>query len=169
MVENWTLEDKRGYALEYFKLHAGQRMALFNYFVLISALLTAGLAATLRRDCDCPIFGLFLSLGIIVISFVFWKLNQRVAYFIKHAESALKTLERSSLSEDTNGQELSLSCSEEMKTKKVKENTYRWNPFSWHMSYSECFSIVYVLFAVVGLIGAVVTIQKMVIEGTYAG
>ncbi|GAI69928.1 unnamed protein product, partial [marine sediment metagenome] len=38
MTENWTLRDHREYAWNYFELHARQRMAVFNYFVIIAAL-----------------------------------------------------------------------------------------------------------------------------------
>ncbi len=158
MTEGWTLRDKREYAWEYFKLHAGQRMALFNFFVVISAILTAGLAATLKKECDCQVFGFFLSVGMMLISFVFWKLDQRVAYLIKHAEAALKAIE-DSLKEDPNGQQVSLFFSEEIKTKELKESRY-WNPCSWYMTYPKCFGVVYLVFALIGLIGCLATILR---------
>jgi hypothetical protein len=116
------------------------------------------LAATLKRECDCPVFRFFLSVGMMVISFVFWKLDQRVAYLIKHAEAALKVIE-CSLKEDPNGQHLSLFFSEETKTRELKESTC-WKPWSWHMKYSKCFGVVYVVFAVIGLIGVVAAILR---------
>jgi len=121
MTEAWTLKNKREYAWEYFKLHAAQRMAVFNFFVVISAILTAGLAATLKKDSDGQVFGFFLSVGMMLISFVFWKLDHRVGYLIKHAERALKVME-CSLKEDPNGQYVSLFSSEETETKGLKES-----------------------------------------------
>jgi hypothetical protein len=155
MTETWTSIEKREYAWQYFKVHADQRMSLFNFFVVISALLTAALSTTWKKDCAHPMYGLFLSFGIVVISFVFWKLNQRVAYFIKHAEAALKDIENLSLKD---GDLARLFCLEETKTKTVKEKT-NWKIWTWHMTYSECFGVVYVVFAVIGLIGMVVAIR----------
>ena len=154
MTEAWTSIEKREYAWQYFKAHADQRMSLFNFFVVISALLTAALATTWKKDCDYPIYGLFLSCGMIVISFVFWKLNQRVAYFIKHAESALKNIENSSLKDEDLTR---LFCLEETKTKIVRGKV-NWKLWTWHMTYSECFGVVYVVFAVIGFIGMIIAI-----------
>ena len=50
MDEKWTLREQREYAWNYFELHAKQRMSLFNYFVLIAALLTAGLAGSFSKN-----------------------------------------------------------------------------------------------------------------------
>jgi hypothetical protein len=156
MAENWTLAEKREYAWQYFKIHAEQRMSLFNFFVVISALLTAALSATWKKDCEYPIFGFFLSGVMMVISFVFWKLNQRVAYFIKHAEAALMDIENVSLKSEDLTRLFGL---EREKTKKVKEKA-SWKLWSCHMTYAECFGVVYVVFAVIGLMGMVIAILR---------
>ncbi len=76
-----------------FSLHAGQRLQLFNFFIVLSGSLTAALAACIQKD------GLFLAVGIAlgaflaVLSIVFWKLDQRTAFLVKHAEDGIMELE----------------------------------------------------------------------------
>ena len=72
-----------------FDLHAHQRMSLFNYFLIASGSVAAGLAASLQRSGLFQILGTGLGALLILISFVFWKLDQRTAFLVKHAEEAL--------------------------------------------------------------------------------
>jgi hypothetical protein len=91
--ESPSAKDMLEHAWRYFSLHAGQRLVLFNFFLVVSASLAAGLTACLQRG------GLFLVLGIALggllalLSFVFWKLDRRTVFLIKHAEEALVELE----------------------------------------------------------------------------
>ncbi len=157
------LKDHREYAWNYFQLHANQRMATFNFFVIIAALLTAGLAGTFNKDYEYQFIGVVLGLGMAVIAFVFWKLDQRVRYLIKHDESALKEIEKQSVivtNQDVN-QNLSLFSSEEEKTADIRLH-HRWLPCRWHMSYSECFGSVYFVFGILGALGAIASIIRWV-------
>ena len=166
MTESWTLRDQREYAWNYFELHARQRMSVFNYFVIIAALLTAGLAGSLSKDDGYHLISFVLSLSLIVISFVFWKLDQRVRYFIKHAEKALKILEKHWTDEDTNiDGNLALFSAEEESTGELRKqlrNKYRFQPWRWHMSYYKCFCFVYFVFGVIGVLGMIMSIVGFV-------
>ena len=71
MSDDWPLKEKREYAWNYFQLHARQRMAAFNFFVVISALLTAGLARSLENDYENPFIGIVLGFGLMAITFLF--------------------------------------------------------------------------------------------------
>jgi hypothetical protein len=83
----------------YFQLHATQRMSVFNFFLVLSSLAVAGLAASLSRSGPPPLAGVVLGGFLALVSFVFWKLDQRTALLVKHAESALSELEASYLEE----------------------------------------------------------------------
>lgn len=83
------------HAWRYFELHANQRISIFNYFVVISGAVSAGIAATWQGSQHFSIVGIVLGLLLSVVSFVFWKLDQRVSFLIKHAESALAEVEQS--------------------------------------------------------------------------
>jgi hypothetical protein len=52
-----VLDKERDYAWSYFQLHANQRMASFNFFVVIAALLTTGLARTFDKDFQFHFLG----------------------------------------------------------------------------------------------------------------
>jgi hypothetical protein len=51
MSSNASLKEQRDYVWAYFQLHANQRISSFNFFV-IAALLTTGLAGTVKSDFD---------------------------------------------------------------------------------------------------------------------
>lgn len=165
MNDNWTLKDTMEYVWKYFELHAKQRMAVFNYFVLIAALLTAGIAGSLGRVISFPLLTFALGLSLILTSFVFWKLDQRVRYLLKHAERTLKDLEEHLKSEETNtGVRLALFLDEEESTRKEqkqlkKEHTCKF--WRWHLTYYQCFCIVYIVFGLIGILAALYALINM--------
>jgi len=77
----------------YFELHANQRMYIFNFFLVLSGLVAAGLAASFEGKGPLLLIGVVLGLLLALVSFVFWKLDQRVSFLIKNAEIALVELE----------------------------------------------------------------------------
>ncbi len=130
-------------------------MASFNFFVVIAALLTTGLVGTLKSDFQLHVVGAPLGVGLAVIAFVFWKMDQRVQYLIKHAETALKEIE-ANWPTDGGGPSISLFRSEEEKTDSARK-AGPW-PLHWHLSYANCFGAVYLVFGLLGLGGAVAAI-----------
>lgn len=164
MSNSLELKDQMEYAWNYFKLHAGQRMSLFNFFVVMSALLTGGLVRSLNNDFEYPFIGLVLGLGLIVVSFIFWKLDQRVRYLIKLAETALKKIESCLLAEEeSKDNPLALFSAEENKTEKLQKGT-SWKFWKLHMHYSKCFELVYIAFAAIGFIGMILAIWRLIVH-----
>lgn len=53
-MERLSARDTLEHAWRYFALHAGQRMSLFNYFVLCFAFVSAGLAGCIRAEFSKP-------------------------------------------------------------------------------------------------------------------
>jgi hypothetical protein len=156
-----TLKEQRDYVWSYFQLHAAQRMSTFNFFIVISALLTTGLAGTFVKDFQWDLVGAALSFGLMIVSFVFWKLDQRVRFLIKHAESALKEIEEKWKDEIIReGVFLAnLFSEEEVKTDRERERKdYRF--WSWHLSYADCFEIVYCIFGMIGILGVLGSLLK---------
>lgn len=160
MSSNASLKEQRDYAWSYFQLHANQRISSFNFFVVIAALLTTGLAGTLKSDFEHHYVGVALALSLMVISFIFWKMDQRVRYLIKHAEEALKVIEEKWMSqEDFIGPALALFRTEEEKTKSIR-GLGSWNPSRLHLSYANCFGAVYLVFGVLGVVGGIAAVIK---------
>jgi hypothetical protein len=161
MNSSQNLKDHREYAWNYFQLHAQQRMRSFNFFVVIAAILTAGLAQLFKKDIEFHFLGVVLGLCIMVMSIVFWKLDERVRFLIKHAEDVLKELERELLS-DTEYQyreEIMLFLTEEKKTSQTNTSpdAHIWNRL---LSYSYCFGCVYLAFYTLGLVAVITFFWK---------
>ena len=88
------------HAWKYFELHAGQRMALFDFFLLFAGFVAAGATALLALNQ--PMRNVATALGgfLSVLSFVFWKLDQRVCFLMKEAELTIARAEEASFEAD---------------------------------------------------------------------
>lgn len=131
------IERSMEHAWKYFELHAQQRMTVFNFFLAIAGLVAAGIGVGLQQggkfSALVSLLGCFLSL----VAFIFWKLDQRVSFMIKHAEATLCYLEGVGLSS-----EVSIFTKE-------KNNAAGFGSGSvW--TYGKCFRL---SFLAVGLIG----------------
>lgn len=81
------------HAWRYFELHAQQRITVFNFFLAISGLVSAGVGVCLQQGTNFSLLASLLGVFLILVSFIFWKLDQRVSEMIKLAESAICQLE----------------------------------------------------------------------------
>ncbi len=86
-------ERSRDHAWRYFEIHAGQRMSMFNFFIVLAGFALAGIGATLQASQALSVIGIALGILLSLLSFVFWKLDQRAAFLVKHSETALKEIE----------------------------------------------------------------------------
>jgi len=130
--------------------------------VILCQILTAGLAGVFKKESECHIVGIVLGVSLTLISFIFWKLDQRVRYLVKHAETALKELEKKWT--DSNKDTLpaiALFCVEEKITSEIRE-PYGIFPWKWHLSYANCFSAVYIIFGSIGLLSFIGSVVKWI-------
>ena len=139
----------REHAWRYFELHAGQRLTLFNYFLVVSGAIAAGLAATLQGTQRFAAVGVVLGLLLVLVSFIFWKLDQRSSFLVKHAESALAKTEQA-FSET----EARLFAREPHATCEAAKKAAWW---SRHWSYGDAFRFVFIAMAIFGVVGSVVS------------
>jgi hypothetical protein len=148
MTERWTLRDHRDYAWDYFKVHAQQRMSLFNFFVVFSSLATTCLVATFQEKSRTHMIGIGIGILLVAISLIFWRLDNRVRFLIRHAEEALKWIEATYTLEDCQDKThilRLLTCEEQLTTKDERP------------TYSDCFRTTFLAFAVVGSVGAILS------------
>lgn len=82
------------HAWRYFQLHAQQRMTVFNFYLIITGLIAAGLGACVVQGGKLVVIGGGLGLFLSFITFIFWKLDQRVSIMIKKSEDAIVSLEK---------------------------------------------------------------------------
>ena len=136
----------------YFELHANQRMTVFNFFLVLSGAIAAGLAATIQGSARLAMLGVALGALLALVAFVFWKLDQRVSFLIKHAEAALADVERA-LPE----QSAQLFLSEPNKTEHVVA-TGNWWTRQW--TYSRAFRLVFWIMGLAGVAGAALSVLK---------
>ena len=137
----------REHAWKYFELHAHQRIAVFNFFLVVSGALTAGMAATLQGSARFSGLGVALGILLALVSFLFWKLDQRVAFLVKHAEAGLTLIESY-----FPVSEAQLFLQEPRKTTEAQQHSSVWTR-QW--SYGRVFRFLFASMAAVGVCGSV--------------
>jgi hypothetical protein len=136
----------REHAWRYFELHANQRISIFNYFLVVSGAIAAGLATTLQGTPRFASLGIVLGGLLVLVSFVFWKLDQRSSFLIKQAEMALTETESAFPVESS-----CLFMFEPRNTKATSASMSWWHR-PW--TFGKAFRIVFIVMAVFGISGA---------------
>jgi hypothetical protein len=136
-------KDELEHAWRYFSLHAGQRMSMLHYFMILFGLAAAGLAGCLQAGGALRFVGVGLGLTLTVISYIFYKLDERTSFLVKHGETAIKTLESSIA-----GNRALVFVSEPELTKNAKSMRGYW-------TYGKAFRWIFGVSGLVGLTGAV--------------
>lgn len=133
------------HAWRYFALHSEQRTTVFNFFAAAAGLTLTGLAYVLGTKNTPAQFGLAAGIAAVILSLVFWKLDQRVAQLTKCAEQVIVQLEGVALPESH--RVFSLADA-------LPVNQSRF-PFRGTWSYGRSFRILFAGVAALGLSGAV--------------
>jgi hypothetical protein len=148
-----SITDKEilDHAWKYFTIHAQQRLLLFNVFMVSSGAIVAGLAACFQKSGLFTVLGAVLG-GILTLnSFVFWKLDQRSAFLVKHAEDALIEFENTFPNPTTR-----LVYREPLKTASREQGFFATRMWT----YGSVFRFVFVTMAIVGLAGGGLSAAK---------
>lgn len=160
--------ELRIYAWNYFSLHATQRLTTFNFYLVISTLLTAGLWSTVTQAHDENLWiAIVICLLITVISIIFEKLDERNRIFVHSAEQALRYLDdHMGLEDDGNiPHVLKLVARDDYETKldEMKKARKSFWPSELRLRYSHCFGYVFLSFKSVG-IGTAIIIAFLIIS-----
>ncbi|HVT82197.1 MAG TPA: hypothetical protein VHM90_16260 [Phycisphaerae bacterium] len=99
-------DEFRRYAWDYFQFHASQRLSTFNFFVVLSVLLTSAAMTTFQEKFYLPCAGGFLGLMLAILSFVFWRMDQRNRQLLQNGTEALMHLDRTALYDQANPGEI---------------------------------------------------------------
>lgn len=134
------------HAWRYFDLHAKQRITVFNFFLALSGLVAAGLAACAQGSGIFLMVGVSLGTLLAIVSFIFWKLDQRVSFLIKRAEVAIAKFELEFVPNDY--------CLFEKEPAETETEKSRANKWERQWTYGECFRFVFTLMAFSGVCGA---------------
>ena len=144
-------EFLRQYIWNYFQVHASQRLTTLNFYILISTVISTGFLIVIA---SMPILALILSIMLILLSFVFWKLDIRNKQLIRNAEAGLKDLEiKDNINDKADTPHiLNIFRYEEMQTNQLRIRKSIW-PWNRLFTYSTCFNTVFIMFSVMGLFG----------------
>lgn len=159
--ENKIDEALRKQAWDYFQMHSGQRLTTFNFYIVISSVITTALFTTFQKEYQVPRVGIALGLLLSLFSFIFWKVDTRNKQLIRGAEAALKFFEDTSELKDRDGEPHVAKVfrhEEYATTKRKAEKTLI--PWKRHYSYSNSFNLVFLTFGLIGLLGAVIAVVK---------
>jgi len=125
----------------HFQVHAGQRMTIFNFYVVLSSLLSGATLTALQAQTQHNFTLCALGLGLAVIAFVFWRLDERNRLLIHCSEDALKILEADAWTSSAAPVTLRVFTNSDQITAAKKG----------HLKYSTCFRIVFAMFALFGV------------------
>jgi len=118
-------------------------------------LIGGGYVTVLKEDNLLPL-GVVLGFVLILLSFVFWKLETRNKQLIKNAEAALKKLDAELEPNMATSEPSVLRLFEYdehfVGLKRENKSVWFWRN---HWSYSRCFNTIFVLFGILGVLAAV--------------
>jgi len=158
-----TDEELRKQAWDFFQMQTGQRLTTINFYIAIASLLSTGLAASFKADINLPYLGVAFGLLLILFSFIFWKLDQRNRDLIQGAEATLKFFEsKASFEDEADAPHIAKRFTREefdTKNKNSKRSRLFWRN---HLSYSQCFRFIFVIFGCVGLVGLCFSVARFV-------
>jgi hypothetical protein len=140
------------HAGKYFEIHAKQRMSVFNFFVIMFGSFSAGLAATFQGPKKYSAVGVVIGIVLMFLAFIFWKLDQRVRFLIKHAEAVLVSAEEQSIPEPQRlfANEVSITAG------KARGPAYfrMW-------TYGSSFRFVFIIAALIGFAGSFISALRL--------
>lgn len=139
----------RDHAWDYFALHADQRLRMFHFFIILETGLVAAMLLAVRVGSGGEATNLFWPIGVLMalLSFVFWKLDQRTKGLIKVAEEALRFFENETVKIASNkNQERFLPFLNDPQVK----GQVGLSPLGI-LSYSKCFGMIFLAFGAVGV------------------
>jgi hypothetical protein len=163
MMKEQTASSVRQEAWDYFALHASQRLTTFNFYIVIATLITTGIFASLHKDFKVPSAGVALGLLLIYLSIVFWKLDERNKIIIKGAEDALKFFETQldDVKDPVNGPHVLKLFLRDDFLSEQRRKVKTFSPWRKHYSYTTSFNAVFQAFALLGLLGALLSAYQI--------
>jgi hypothetical protein len=141
-----TIAMVRDHAWDYFALHAEQRLRMFHFFILLQIGLISAMLFSARTGAGNLTLGSIVGLLMALLSFVFWKLDQRTKGMIKVSETALRLFENR-VTQILDDPELA-GALPFINDPQLQERVGR--SAVGLLSYSKCFGIVFLTFAILG-------------------
>jgi hypothetical protein len=141
MIETEPAEEfnsANNYAFKWFEIHAEQRLKVFNFFLIISGFCVGGFFAALQAENRLA--ASVISIVSVVAAYCFKQLDRRTAQLTKLAEDFLSQ-SLGALGEKLKSDQLNLVL-------RAENKRGLW-------SYRQIFDILFFLFGILGLLGAI--------------
>jgi len=135
-------------AWDYFAAHASQRMTIFNFYIALSSVVATGYFSSFKADSNLQDARWVLASLLCLFAFIFWRLDGRNKFLIKNAEKALRHFEQSESGDPV----AKVFTHEDAETYAMRRKMYGLGRVV-HLSYSDCFNLVYAAFASIGVYG----------------
>jgi cytochrome c oxidase subunit IV len=144
--------EVRNHAWNYFSLHAQQRMSAFQFFITLETGLIGLALFVLQSQAPLSLRYMLLMIGplVVLLAFVFWKIDQRTRELIKRAEVSLREVEKYFM--DNTSIVTSLPFTDDPQFKGMSA----WPLLPGRLSYSQSFGVI---FGASALIGLIITIE----------
>lgn len=156
----------RQYAWNWFEYHAAQRQSVFRFFLIMTAFVSTGYVTAIVKEFYS--ISTILAILLVVISFLFWRLDSRSIHLVKIAEYYLE-IEETRL-KDSIGQEKILLVTEAEKRpydkndkmekpafiRSLKELHIFFKYLMQHKIFPYCYSfrqVYQIMFIVIGSVG----------------
>lgn len=140
------------HAWKYFEIHSNQRTTLFNYFLFIMAGLGTAIGVILQGDIKYSFVGIFLCCFVSLVSFLFWKLDQRTSFLIKQSEKVFKLLERNS------SVDIGIFCQEDCNLDRENESKIWLDKI---ITYGKIFRWTFFITGCIGYLGCIIFILRL--------
>lgn len=152
--QSFDLESLLRYSWDYFRVHADQRMSIFNFFVALAVLMTGGLVGTFHKNFGMPALGTVLGLGLGFVSF--FSRTSRL-----HSLSLRNTSRRSEVLTDRTFTQLF--SWESAVTRGLRSSRKRWSPAA-QFSYAQSFNLLFLFFGLVGAVGSILSLIAWIVS-----
>lgn len=151
---------------KYFECHANQRLTHINFFTFFSSALLVAQYTVLGTNNSLLFAPIVIGIVQIIVSFVFYKIDERTMFLIKHAEKAMVSIESTySFSDDKEYvQSLKIFTNEIEETNKAKKEK---NNLLRQISHRKSYRILLISFAVMGILGSIWGMLRIVWQYFY--
>lgn len=138
---------------KYFEHHGNQRLTHINFFTVISSALLVSQYTVLETNNNLLFAPIVIGIVQIIVSFVFYKIDERTMFLVKHAEKAIVSIESTYGFSDDEGyiDSLKIFTNEIEETNKAKK---RKNFLLRQISHKKSYRILLISFAVMGALGS---------------
>ena len=135
---------------KYFTLHAQQRTQMLHFFILVESFLITGLITLFKTTGELLLFRFIISFAITFFAFIFYNLDIRTKKIIKYSENGIKIIENKY--ESFYGKNIMIFSTETDLTEKEKKKFFK------PLSYSRLFKMIFVFYALIGLLSCVLSL-----------